>query len=343
MTKTAVIIFNLGGPDSQESVEPFLHNLFSDPAIISAPGVIRKILANLISKKRAPTARSIYALIGGKSPIVEETQKQAAALEKKLNEKADARVFICMRYWHPLTQEVVRDVIEYGPDKIILLPLYPQFSTSTTASSFDAWENEALRLGLASPTARICCYPTQKHFISAHVRAIQKRYFEAAASATPRLLFSAHGLPEKIIRKGDPYQWQVEQTAQAIVSLLGIPELDYSVCYQSRVGPLKWIGPSTEEEIRRAGAEKKSLIVVPVAFVSEHSETLVELDIEYKHLAEKEGVPAYIRIPALGEAEEFIDGLAELCIAVAETGKICAHTSGRLCTQEFRQCPTTSL
>lgn len=341
MRKTAVVLFNLGGPDTPEAVEPFLHNLFSDPAIIRAPSVLRKILARLISKKRAPTARHIYAHIGGGSPLLEETRKQAEALERKLRASEEAKVFICMRYWHPMTEEVVAQVAEYAPDKIILLPLYPQYSTTTTASSFAAWEKESLSQGLAVPTARLCCYPTQKHFVSAHVKAIQKKFFETSSETMLRILFSAHGLPEKIVAGGDPYPWQVEQTAKAIVSLLRLPELDYVVCYQSRVGPLKWIGPSTEEEIRRAGAEKKSLMIVPIAFVSEHSETLVELDIEYKKLAEDCGVPNYTRIPALGVEEEFIDALADICREVAQTGKTCAHNGARFCSPEFRQCPTT--
>lgn len=341
MTKTAVVLFNLGGPDSQEAVAPFLFNLFSDPAIISAPMPIRHMLAKYISGKRAPVAQKIYQEIGGKSPILQETQAQAVALEEKLCLTQEARVFICMRYWHPMTQQAVSEVAEYAPDRIILLPLYPQYSSSTTASSFLAWEKEAQAQGVAIPTARICCYPSQKHFISAHVRLIQKKYFEMASVASPRILFSAHGLPEKTIRRGDPYQWQVEQTAQSVVSLLGISGLDYTVCYQSRVGPMKWIGPSTEAEIRRAGAEKKPLMVVPIAFVSEHSETLVELDIEYKHLAEKYGVPSYYRVPSLGVLEEFIDALADLCTHTAQTGAICSYQTTRICSAEFRQCPCT--
>ncbi|NBX03862.1 MAG: ferrochelatase, partial [Alphaproteobacteria bacterium] len=153
-----------------------------------------------------------------------------------------------------------------------------------------------------------------------------------------RVLFSAHGLPEKVIKKGDPYQWQVEQSVAKIVKKLALPELDYVVCYQSRVGPLKWIGPSTEEEIKRAGAEKKSLIIVPIAFVSEHSETLVELDIEYKHLAHEHVVPEYIRIPALATQEHFIDALASLCVNAPRDTSVSSNTGKRICPKEFCQC-----
>lgn len=336
--KIAVVLFNLGGPDNLEAVEPFLHNLFSDPAIISAPGVIRKILARMISRKRTPIAQKIYAEIGNKSPILEETAKQAEALEKKLSENGRYRVFICMRYWHPMTEEVVRQVRTYAPEEIILLPLYPQFSSTTTKSSFESWEKEVKYQGLTIPTKRICCYPQEKHFISAHVRAIRAKYFEAAENGKPRILFSAHGLPEKVIKKGDPYQWQVEQTSAAVVAALGIPDLDYVVCYQSRVGPLKWIGPATEEEIKRAGKEKKALMVVPIAFVSEHSETLVELDMEYKKLAIESGVTAYFRIPALGIAEEYIMALAELCYNAPPAGETKPDIGKCLCPVKFSQC-----
>ncbi len=338
--KTAIVLFNLGGPDTPEAVEPFLFNLFSDPAILGVPDIIRPMLARFISRRRTPVAQAIYAQIGNKSPIVEETQKQANALQERLSSgEGEYKTFICMRYWHPMTEEVVAQVKAYAPDTIILLPLYPQFSTTTTGSSFTAWEKAASEQELNIPTARIGCYPTHRHFIAAHAQAVRSVYFDASSHGIPRVLFSAHGLPEKIIAKGDPYQWQVERTAEQVVNLLGIPELDYQVCYQSRVGPLKWIGPSTEDEIRRAGAEGKSLIVVPIAFVSEHSETLVELDIEYKELAEEYGVPAYHRIPTLGVTEDYIETLAELCENTSTEGKTCSQDGGRLCPAEFTQCP----
>lgn len=336
--KTAVVLFNLGGPDSLDSVEPFLYNLFSDPAILRVPGFFRNILARIISRRRAPIARGIYARIGGKSPILEETEKQALALEKKLSEKGEYRVFVCMRYWHPMTEEIVGRIKNYAPEEIILLPLYPQFSTVTTGSFFEIWKREAKRRGVSAKTRNICCYPTEKGFISAHARAIRSVYFSASEEGKPRVLFSAHGVPEKIIKTGDPYQWQVEQTVKAVVSALAIPDLDYAVCYQSRVGRLKWIGPATEAEIKRAGREKKPLVVVPVAFVSEHSETLVELDIKYKNIAEASGVPGYFRVPALTAAEEYIAALAEMCDTAASAENTVSGAGGRLCPFGFTQC-----
>lgn len=313
--RVAVVLFNLGGPNSLESVEPFLFNLFNDPSIISLPGIFRRPLAKFIAWRRAPVAKAIYKELGGKSPLFEQTRKQAELLEAKLKaENPNVEVFISMRYWHPMSGEVAGRVKAWKPDHIILLPLYPQYSKTTTGSSFKDWDKAAKAIGLNVPTTKICCYPTDQDFIIAHAKLIKERYFEVAAEAKPRILFSAHGLPEKVIRAGDPYQKQVEQTAERIIKLLAINDLDYIVCYQSRVGPMKWISPYTDQEIIRAGEDKVPIILVPVAFVSEHSETLVELDIEYKHLADEYGVPIYARIPALSSSEYFIECLANLAL-----------------------------
>lgn len=336
MTKTAIVLFNLGGPDRPESVRPFLFNLFNDPAIIGAPSPIRWLLAKYISTKRAPVAREIYAHIGGKSPLLELTQEQANALEDQVDE---AKSFICMRYWHPMTEEVVRHVKEYGPDRVVLLPLYPQYSTATTGSSIKAWNQEAARQGLDVPTSTICCYPTEPGFIAALKTGIENGLVEARAKGKPRVLFSAHGLPKKIVDGGDPYQWQVEQSAAATVASLDIPDLDWIVCFQSRVGPMEWIGPSTDDEIARAGRDGVPVVVVPLAFVSEHSETLVELDIEYRELAEEKGVPAYVRVPAVGTDPDFISGLAALVENGVENAQGSNGLTGGSCPGEWGHCP----
>ena len=330
--KLAVVLFNLGGPDSPEAVEPFLRNLFSDPAIIALPGIIRKPLARLIARRRAPIAREIYAQIGGRSPIVEETQAQARALEEALATRGcEARAFIAMRCWHPFSDGAALAVKNWAPDRIVLLPLYPQFSTTTTASSLADWERAAAKIGLSAPTARVCCYPDEAGFISALAASVTETWAKAQPSIRYRLLLSAHGLPERIVAKGDPYQKQVEQTAAALVEKLGMDGLDWAICYQSRVGPLRWIGPSTDGEIRRAGAEGLGVVVAPIAFVSEHSETLVELDIEYAKLARASGVPHYLRAPTVGVRREFIAGLAELVLT--GRNRICP-ISGRCGFQE---------
>lgn len=311
--KTAVILFNLGGPDSLKAVKPFLTNLFSDKAIIRLPWPARMALARLIAWRRNRKAQHIYAQMGGKSPILEHTYAQAEALQKQLERKGAYKVFFSMRYWHPLSAEVAQDVKRYGPDRIILLPLYPHYSTATTASSFTDWKRAAKRAGLSAPTKRVCCYPVETGFIAAHVERVMAAYWQASTEGNVRVLFSAHGLPEKIVLEGDPYKWQIEQTASAIVRVMAMEALDWAISYQSRVGPLTWIGPSTEEEIARAGEEGKSLVVVPISFVSEHSETLVELDIDYARLAEAHGVKRYIRVPALGVSAHYIETLAALC------------------------------
>jgi ferrochelatase len=306
LVKIAIILFNLGGPDSLDAVQPFLRNLFGDPAILRLPALIRRPLASFLAGRRTAKARGIYAKIGGSSPILGQTEAQARALEEELGSADEWRGYVCMRYWHPMTEAVVRSVERFAPDRIVLLPLYPQFSTTTTASSLKAW-NDAATFKVA--TKIIDSYPTEPGFIAASVELV-KQGLADAATEPKRVLFSAHGLPERVIKAGDPYQAQVEQTAKAIADRLG--EVDWSICYQSRVGPLKWIGPSTDIEIRRAGADKAAVVIYPLSFVSEHSETLVELDIDYRHLAAEVGIPTYIRVPTVGTHPLFIAGLAKL-------------------------------
>jgi ferrochelatase len=335
--KTAVILFNLGGPEKQASVQPFLFNLFNDPAIIGLPLIFRRLLAMLISRRRAPKAQKIYEELGGGSPILENTQAQARALENSLRGHGEVKVFITMRYWHPMSEQTAREVKAYAPEHIILLPLYPQFSTTTTGSSFTDWDRAAASAGLDAPTSRICCYPTQEDFIKSHAQLVRTYVEEASHHGTPRILFSAHGLPEKIIARGDPYQWQVEETTRAVMSALG-SEVDHINCYQSRVGPMKWIGPSTEDEILRAAKDGVPVVLVPIAFVSEHSETLVELDIEYAALAHDNGLDRYYRVPTLSVQAHFIAALADLCLKQTTTPTCGANAGGRICPKHLTQC-----
>ena len=337
--KLAIVLFNLGGPDSPEAVEPFLKNLFSDPAIISLPWVIRAPLARFIAKRRGPYARNIYAHIGGRSPILDETQKQARSLEEALTApEVEAKAFIAMRCWHPFSDGAALAVKKFAPDHIVMLPLYPQFSTTTTASSFKDWERAAAKAGLRQPTTRICCYPDNAGFIAAAAAAIRNVWQDPKPGLRYRLLLSAHGLPKKVVAGGDPYQWQVEQTARALVDSLGIEGLDYRVCYQSRVGPLKWLEPASDAEIIRAGQEGLGVIVAPIAFVSEHSETLVELDIEYAKLAREAGVPDYRRAATVGAHPLFIAGLANLAGHAAQTPGTVSSNGGRICPAQFCRC-----
>jgi protoporphyrin/coproporphyrin ferrochelatase len=311
MARVAVVLMNLGGPDSLEAVRPFLVNLFNDPAIIGLPAPLRWPLARLIARRRAAVARMIYARLGGQSPLLANTNAQAQALEGTLG--SDYRCFVAMRYWHPSSAETAREVANWAPDEIVCLPLYPQFSTTTTASSLASWERAAKQQGLDCPTLRVRCYPREKGLIEALARLIRAALdVVSTAGQSPRLLLTAHGLPMKVVRSGDPYPSQVEKTASAIVKALAKPGLDWRVCYQSRVGPLRWIEPATDEEIRRAGREGIPLVVAPISFVSEHSETLVELDLDYRDLAEASGVPTYHRVATVGVEPAFIGALASL-------------------------------
>jgi len=311
MARVAVVLMNLGGPDSLAAVKPFLVNLFSDPAIIGLPRFLRLPLARLIAWRRAPVAREIYARLGGQSPLLGNTEAQARALEASLG--SGYRCFVAMRYWHPASAETAREVAEWAPDEIVCLPLYPQFSTTTTASSLAAWRSAAARQGLTCPTSVIRSYPCERGLVEAIAALVGPALEAAFHSGKPtRLLLTAHGLPKKIVRGGDPYPEQVAQTAAAVVAALARPKLDWCVCYQSRVGPLEWIGPGTDEEIKRAGKDGVALVVAPISFVSEHSETLVELDLDYRRLAEISGVPSYYRVPTVGVEPSFIGSLAAL-------------------------------
>lgn len=335
--RTAVVLFNLGAPDRAAAVRPFLVNLFSDPAIIDMPWPLRSLLARLIAHQRAPEATAIYQHLGGGSPLLANTRAQADALQAALG--GESRVFIAMRYWRPFSPEVAREVAAWEPDEVVLLPLYPQFSTTTTGSSLRTWSRAAKAAGLTALSRAICCYPTAPSLVEAHARLIA-----AAMDATPapfRLLFSAHGLPERIVARGDPYQWQVEQTAAAVAAAVEATRrtvLDWRVCYQSRVGPLTWIGPATEDELKRAGADRVNVILAPVAFVSEHSETLVELDITYRDVAAKAAVPSYHRVPALGVNEAFIAALAGL-VQMPAMADVKSRCGARLCPRRFNRCP----
>jgi ferrochelatase len=307
--RLAVVLFNLGGPDSPRAVRPFLYNLFSDPAIITLPPAARLPLAALISTSRASAARANYAKMGGASPLLPETTAQAGVLEGALADvcpEFQTRVFIAMRYWTPTTEEAARAVAAWEPDEIVLLPLYPQYSTTTTESSLAAWR-KAYR-GKAKVRA-VCCYPLDEGLIDAHAQRIRAAWNAAGAPSGVKLLFSAHGLPEKIVKAGDPYQAQIEATAEAVALRLG-GVWDWSICYQSRVGRLKWLGPSTEDAIKAAGAKGRGVLVCPISFVSEHIETLVELDHDYAELAADVAAQPYIRVPALGVHAHFIQGLA---------------------------------
>jgi ferrochelatase len=329
--KRAVVLFNLGGPDSLKAVRPFLFNLFADPAIIQLPAPARYPLAALISTTRNKPAQANYAIMGGRSPLLPETEAQAAALEAELAAQGhEARVFVAMRYWHPRADETAKAVAAYAPDDIVLLPLYPQYSTTTTGSSLKEWARAYRGSGRVRTVG---CYPTAPGLVDAHAEEIRKVWETAGRPRNIRLLFSAHGLPQRVIDAGDPYEAQVRATAEAIAARL--PELpDWRVSFQSRVGRLKWLEPSTEDAIVAAGSDGKGVLICPVAFVSEHVETLVELDHEYAELAAAQGIAPYLRARTPGVGAGFIQTLAAaVTSALARSGDVEPHGDWR--------CPST--
>ena len=311
--RIAVIIFNLGGPDSLESVQPFLFNLFNDPHIITLPQPFRYLLAKLISNLRRDKSQNIYKQIGGKSTILEETERQAEALSKFLNtnfsssHKITYEVLPLMRYWHPMSDFVVKKLRNAQYDEIVLVPLYPQFSTTTTLSSLRDWLKKANDL----PNHLICCYYNHPTFIEAYLDLIKKSLEKFMTERPIRLLFSAHGIPQKISDGGDPYKEQIEETVKLIMASL--PEFTWSICYQSKVGRLKWLEPSLESELLATGARGEAALIIPITFTSEHSETLVELDLDYKNFAQERGID-FARVPTLSCSPLFIETLADLVI-----------------------------
>ncbi|WP_457642523.1 ferrochelatase [Persephonella sp.] len=308
MAKLGVILMNMGGPDSLEAIEPFLYNLFSDHDIIQIPRLIQKPVAKLISKIRAKKTLKYYEVMGGKSPQKEQTIEQAENLQEELGDMF--KVVVALRYWHPFTEEALNELFKEEVEKIILLPLYPQYSRTTTGSSFNEFYRQFKKFGKNIPVVEVKSYHNHPLFIQAWVENIK--------STVPdyedyHFLFSAHSLPEKIIKKGDPYKDQVEETVKLIMEYF--PAQDYSLAYQSKVGPVKWLEPMTEDKIVEL-AEKgtKKLMVIPVAFVSEHSETLYELDIEYGELAKEKGIEKYVRVPTLKSHPTFIKALKDVVL-----------------------------
>ncbi len=342
--RVAVVLLQYGGPDDQDSVQPFLFNLFNDPYIVEAPAPVRYVLAHALSRWRAPTAKKIYAEMGGGSTILGYTKSQAEELQDVLSSDqfglGAVKTFISMRYWHPMSDEAVRQVQSWKPDRIVLLPLYPQYARATTGSSYRVWQQAAEKIGLDVPTHLICCYPDEPGFIDGMARLTAEAYERASKAGSPRILFSAHGLPVRMIRKGDPYQAQVEQSCHLVMQATGLKDADWRICFQSKVGPMKWLEPDTEKEIEQAGHDGVPVVLVPIAFVSEHSETLVELDEEYGEVAQEAGVPAYERVPTINARMTYIDALAEQVRASLNRGTgIASYKGTRICSGDRSRCP----
>lgn len=311
-------MLNLGGPDSLDAVEPFLYNLFCDPDIIDFPGsfLFRKGLAKLISSKRHPRIQEQYKQIGGKSPLKDHTLRQADLLEERLNERFPAKVYAAMRYWKPSTEETLDAIKSDGIERVILLPLYPQYSKATTESSVKEWDKQLRLRGdkLQLDTTLIESYYDHPRYIDAFVERINEglERFPAERRSGVHILFSAHGTPMKLVKQGDPYSGHIKKTVELIKERGGFSH-DNSLCYQSKVGPMKWLTPSTPDTIKElAGQGVKDMLVVPVAFASDHLETLYEVGIEFRHMAVTAGVGQFEVTEGLNDSPIFIDALAQL-------------------------------
>jgi len=312
--RLGVVLFQLGGPDSIGAIEPFLYNLFCDPDIIDFPlaRIARQPLARLIASSRAKHVAGHYREIGGRSPILDYTTRQANALERVLRPDFDVRVAVAMRYWHPVTDAAVREMERHSPDEIVLLPLYPQYSRTTTGSSLKEWSRCFSCSESNSRVHVVKEFYQDPQYIGSVVAAINAALAGFADPADTDFVFSAHGLPIVVVEQGDPYQRQVERTAELVWERGGWGGRRH-LCYQSKVGASRWLGPSLHGCIARlAGERRRNLLVVPISFVSDHVETLHEIDIEHRQQALSLGVPNFRMVPGLNDSPAFIDALAEL-------------------------------
>ena len=316
--RLGVVLFQLGGPDTLEAIEPFLYNLFCDPDIIDFPfaRLGRKPLAKLISSTRAHKVRHHYATIGGGSPIRRNTERQAHALEAELEARGfDARCFVAMRYWHPFTEEAVTALERAHCDEIVLLPLYPQYSSTTTGSSLNEWNRRFRQNG--TPVRMVTEFYRDEGYLDALVGNIERTLARFAVPSRPELVFSAHGIPMAVIERGDPYQRQIEETV-ALVMERGGWSNGHRLCYQSKVGASRWLQPTLRRTLRQLGEEKiEDVCVVPISFVSDHVETLGEIDHEARELAAGLGIRRFEMMPGLNDSPAFIRALADLVLEAA--------------------------
>ena len=319
MGRLGVLLLNLGGPDRLEDVGPFLYNLFSDPEIIRLPFAwLQKPLAWLISSRRTQKSQENYKQIGGGSPLRRITEAQGEALREQLSALGqEASIYVGMRYWHPYTSEAIARIIQDKIERLVILPLYPQFSISTSGSSFrlleQLWKEDS-RLQRIEYTV-IPSWHKQPGYLQAMTELIVQELDQFPNPDEAHIFFSAHGVPKSYVEEaGDPYEQEIEECTHLIVETLNRPNF-YTLAYQSRVGPVEWLQPYTQDAIKELGDKGvKDLVVVPISFVSEHIETLQEIDIEYRELAEESGIHNFRRVPALNTNPVFINALAELVL-----------------------------
>jgi len=320
--RTGVVLFNLGGPETLDDVRPFLSNLFSDRDVIPLPTPLRQALAWWIAKRRAPLARGYYERIGGGSPLRRLTAQQAEALEKTLSPHGDFKVVVAMRYWTPFTEDALTELTMLRPNRLVLLPLYPQYSFATTRSSLRHFDVARNRHGFGDiPVATIAQWYDHPGYLDAMAERIAGTFarIPEGDGSPVHLVYSAHGIPLSLIRKGDPYQKQIEAETRLITARLPewtrAPERVH-LGYQSRVGRTRWLEPSMESLLHGLGQQGVTrVLVVPISFVSDHSETLYEIDILYRELARAAGISVFERMASLNDSPLFIRALADLVLA----------------------------
>lgn len=347
MPRYGIILLNLGGPDSLSAVEPFLYNLFADPDIIPVPlsFLFQKPLAKIISHFRAPGAAKHYAKIGGKSPIMDFTSAQAKALEIELQKTIDCKVYPCMRYWHPFTDDVLKQARKDGITDFLLLPLYPHYSITTSGSGIREFHKACRKANFTPNSLKIVKnYPTDKLYIQSFVEHIEKSLCENPPSDFSKtvVLFSAHSLPVSIVKKGDPYFQEIQDSMAAMVRELlktskfkdELGKVKFELSFQSKVGPVEWLGPATVDTTKKLASEGiENFYVVPISFVSDHIETLFELDIELREIADESGIKSFNVVEPPNHSQTFIQSLASLARnAIKNEQTNCRHWSGNFGT-----------
>jgi protoporphyrin/coproporphyrin ferrochelatase len=336
MTRTnrrvGIVLFQLGGPDTLEAIEPFLYNLFCDPDIIDFPfaRIGRKPLAKLISTTRSRKVQHHYATIGGGSPIRPNTERQARALERELRRQGlDAHCFVAMRYWHPFTAEAIAQLQAAGCDELVLLPLYPQYSSTTTGSSLNEWNrlfHDDVPVHVVDPFYREATY------LDALVEKVNEALSRFLCPERTEIVFSAHSVPMSVIEKGDPYQRQIEETVRLLIARGGWNN-PHRLCYQSKVGASRWLQPSLHQTLKVLSAERvREVCVVPIAFVSDHVETLGEIDHEARHEAHELGITQFEMTGGLNDSPKFIQALTEIvqqALTQEDSAAVPIRTPGR--------------
>jgi ferrochelatase len=321
MARYAVVLLNLGGPDSLDAIEPFLRNLFSDHDIFKIP-FGQRLFANFIAKWRAPKVMERYKKIGGKSPLNEWTAIQAKNLKNALQkESRDIEVYIGMRYWRPAIEDVAARLSENDAEKIVLLPLYPHYSITTTGSSFREWQRSYT--GPPARTVYVDHYYDNEKYIAAINQRIDEAFlrFPEPVRGDIQIVFSAHGTPQSLVKQGDPYSRQIIKTVEGVMAKRGFTH-PHHLCFQSKVGPFQWLKPSTDETLTElANKNIKQILVVPISFVSDHIETLFELEIEYRDVAINAGIENYVVMKGLNDSELFVSALRDITIQTLNPAK----------------------